>query len=205
MLIFCLGYSKVMDSLTEEVEKAAKEAMERQREEEYQAFLELLEEEYEESERRAREEYRQRKTKPVGDRLENATEIVLKILKREGVIKDFEHLPPRNDTPDFKVGRIGIECKNWNPTGGSVLNKHVVKTKILSRFSGEEWEEKILIIPELKFYERDEKECNELLGDIKIIEGFPWVSPYSRTKAKAMVKILWKLKEFLKKMQKSPE
>ena len=106
-----------------------------------------------------------------GWRLEELVDDALDTMKSVDIIKDYKRYLNDDSKPDFEVDDdIGIEIKNWDPDKKTTINKHVLETKIISRFKGRGWKKKVLIIPKLRFYPPDEKECRNILRDYIIIE-----------------------------------
>jgi hypothetical protein len=67
------------------------------------------------------------------------------------------------------------------------LNRHVTFKKITSRFGHISWK-KILAIPKLKLdYERDRGECVELLKDIAVLDGFPFVTDSNKDEVRKIL------------------
>jgi cellobiose-specific phosphotransferase system component IIB len=136
--------------------------------------------------RQMKEEYIRRQTTPIGNRLEDVVQEVLEELKRNGTIRDWEH-PEEEGAPDFIVnGDIGIECKNWDPEKKTAWTKLNIKEKLLSKFAGRKWKKKILVTPEVKYYEKSKVECKKLIedGDIEVIDSFPYVTESNKEKVK---------------------
>ena len=111
----------------------------------------------------------------IGFRLEDMVEAVLISIKKKGIIKGYKrygnvHKPDFEVVDEDSIIPIGIECKNWDPEKKTDINIHVTEIEILPRFEGMEYKQKILLIPKLKFYSRDEDKCRELLKDFAIIE-----------------------------------
>jgi hypothetical protein len=132
-----------------------------------------------------------------GRRLEDLIDDVLDSMYPAGKTKDYQRYKNTKDKPDFEIDGIstGIESKNWNPEKKNDINKHVLKTKILSRFKGRKWGKKVLVIPKLKFYKRDEKECRTLLEDFITIELDHFVTEANKEEIRD--KLLDKLSSYL--------
>ena len=132
-----------------------------------------------------------------GDRLESITRNTLERIKKRGIVKDFKHF--RDEAkPDFVVDKdIGIECKNRDPKKKNIFNKHNVEKQITSKFKGQKWRKKVLIITKLMLYPRDEKECRKLLRDYIIVEIGSFVTEENLTEMgeRLFVKLMKKKSE----------
>ncbi|KXA92227.1 hypothetical protein AKJ65_07880, partial [candidate division MSBL1 archaeon SCGC-AAA259E19] len=147
--------------------------------------------------------HKRKQKKIVGNRLEEIVRGILEDLKKSGSIGSYKDLTKSGKKrPDFIInGNIGIECKNLDPSKKNELGLSNLHSKIGRRFYGdlnwlygnmgkEGWEEKILIIPSIKYSKSDKDKVKEIIeGAFTVFNDFFWISSSDEVKEQARKEI----------------